>query len=105
MVRVARYGVLISDTNNIGQGSHLGRKLKKTIKKLGFWKALVWLQTNGKMSKWSEGDGLYYSFCAFDTLPLLRKKFVEVQVMNTLGSGEADLLSSVSHVAIVARLQ
>jgi hypothetical protein len=105
MVRVARYGVLISDTNNIGQGSHLGRKLKKTIKKLGFWKVLVWLQTNGKMSKWSEGDGLYYSFCAFDTLPLLRQKFVEVQVMNTRGSGEADLLSSVSHVAIVARLQ
>jgi ubiquinone/menaquinone biosynthesis C-methylase UbiE len=78
MARVARYGVLISDTNNIGQGSPRTRKLKKLIKKLGLWNALVWLQTKGKMSKWSEGDGVYYS-------------------------GAADLLSAVSHVAIVAR--
>jgi len=54
------------------------------------------------MSKYSEGDGVYYSFCAFDALPLLRSKFSKVQVMNTQGSGAADLLSTVSHVAIVA---
>lgn len=54
------------------------------------------------MSKWSEGDGVYYSFCAFDTLPLLRTKLPHVQVMNTQGSGEADLLSAVSHVEIDA---
>jgi ubiquinone/menaquinone biosynthesis C-methylase UbiE len=78
MARVARYGVLISDTNNIGQGSQLIRKLKKVIKKLGLWNPFVWLQTNGKMSKWSEGDGVNYR-------------------------GGADLLSEVSHVAIVAR--
>ena len=103
MARVARYGVLISDTNNIGQGSAWARKIKKLIKKLGLWNLLVWVQTKGKMSKWSEGDGLYYSFCAFDALPLLRRKFEQVQLMNTLGSGQADLLGSVSHVAIVAR--
>jgi ubiquinone/menaquinone biosynthesis C-methylase UbiE len=102
MARVARYGVLISDTNNIGQGSPWARKLKSLIKKLGLWTVFVWLQTNGKMIKWSEGDGVYYSFCAFDALPLLHSKFPHVQVMNTRGSGEADLLSSVSHVAIVA---
>jgi ubiquinone/menaquinone biosynthesis C-methylase UbiE len=102
MARVARYGVLISDTNNIGQGSPRTRKLKKLIKKLGIWNALVWLQTKGKMSKWSQGDGVYYSFCAFDVLPLLRAKFGQVQVMNTRGSGEANMLSAVSHVAIVA---
>jgi ubiquinone/menaquinone biosynthesis C-methylase UbiE len=102
MARVSRYGVLISDTNNIGQGSPRTRKLKKLIKMLGLWKSFVWLQTKGKMSKWSEGDGVYYSFCAFDALPLLRGKFGQVQVMNTQGSGEADLLGTVSHVAIVA---
>jgi SAM-dependent methyltransferase len=102
MARVSRYGVLISDTNNIGQGSPRTRKLKKLIKMLGLWNAFVWLQTKGKMSKWSEGDGVYYSFCAFDALPLLRGKFGQVQVMNTQGSGEADLLGTVSHVAIVA---
>ena len=57
------------------------------------------------MSKWSAGDGAYYSFCAFDALPLLRAKFPHVHVMNTQGSGEADLLSAVSHVAIVAICQ
>jgi ubiquinone/menaquinone biosynthesis C-methylase UbiE len=103
MVRVARYGVLISDSNNIGQGSSRARNLKKIIKKLGCWNLLVWVQTKGKMSKWSEGDGLYYSFCAFDALPLLSRKFSQVQIMNTQGTGSADLLSSVSHVAIVAR--
>jgi hypothetical protein len=65
----------------------------------------VWLQTKVKMSKWSAGDGVYYSFCAFDTLPLLRSKFAHVQVMNTKGRGEADLLSSATHLAIVARRQ
>jgi ubiquinone/menaquinone biosynthesis C-methylase UbiE len=101
MARVARFGVLISDTNNIGQGTPRTRQLKKLIKRAGLWNALVWLQTKGKMSKWSKGDGVYYSFCAFDALPLLRSKFPQVQVMNTQGSGEADLLTSVSHVAII----
>jgi ubiquinone/menaquinone biosynthesis C-methylase UbiE len=105
MARVARYGVLISDNNNIGQGSPKARMLKKFMKKLGLWTAFVWLQTKGKMSKWSEGDGVYYSFCAFDTLPLLQSKFAHAQVMNTKGSGEANLLSSATHVAIVARRQ
>ena len=105
MARVARYGVLISDNNNIGEGSPKAWTLKKLMKKLGLWTAFVWLQTKGKMSKWSEGDGVYYSFCAFDTLPLLRSKFAHVQVMNTKGAGEANLLSSATHVAIVARRQ
>jgi len=105
MARVARYGVLISDNNNIGQGSPKARTLKKLMKKLGLWTVFVWLQTKGKMSKWSEGDGVYYSFCAFDTLPLLRSKFAHVRVMNTKGSGDANLLSSATHVAIVARRQ
>jgi hypothetical protein len=57
------------------------------------------------MSKTSEGDGVYYSFCAFDALPLLRRKFGQVHVMSTQGFGEANLLGAVSHVAIVARRQ
>jgi len=105
MARVARYGVLISDTNTIGVGTAKARKLKTIIKKLGCWDLFIWLQTKGKMSKHSEGDGVYYSFCAFDALPLLRRKFAQVHVMNTQGSGQADLLGSVSHVAIVARRQ
>lgn len=105
MTRVARYGVLISDTNTIGVGSAKMRRLKTIIKKLGCWDLFIWLQTKGKMSKYSEGDGVYYSFCAFDALPMLRRKFGQVHVMNTHGSGEADLLGAVSHVAIIASRQ
>ncbi len=54
-------------------GSAKARKLKIIIKNLGCWDLFIWLQTKGKMSKTSEGDGLYYSFCAFDALPLLRR--------------------------------
>ena len=55
MARVARYGVLISDTTNIGQGSPRTRRLKKLIKKLGLWNVLVWLQTKGEV------DGFYWT--------------------------------------------
>lgn len=85
-----------------GVGSAKARKLKTIIKKLGCWDLFIWLQTKGKMSKTSERDGVYYSFCAFDALPLLRRKFRQVHVMNTQVCGAADLLGSVSHVAIVA---
>ena len=105
MARLVRYGVLISDNNNIGKGSPKARTLKKLMKKLGLWTSFVRLQTKGKMSQWSKGDGLYYSSCAFDTIPLLRSKFAHVQVMNTKGAGEANLRSSATHVAIVARRQ
>lgn len=55
------------------------------------------------MSKFSEGDGVYYSFCAFDAIPLMNSKFASINVMNTQGIASADLLSSVSHVAVLAR--
>ncbi len=64
MVRVARVGVLISDSNNMGQGSAAARALKQCVKGMGLWKALIWAQTGGRMYKESDGDGVYYSFCA-----------------------------------------
>ena len=102
MIRVARHGVLISDSNNIGQVQPGFRQLKKIINQAGFWNLFVWLQTKGKMRKYSEGDGVYYSFCAFDVLPLLRSKFPQIHAMNTQGSVSADLLTSVSHLALIA---
>jgi ubiquinone/menaquinone biosynthesis C-methylase UbiE len=103
MARVTRCGVLTSDTNTIGVGSAEARKLKTIIKKLGCWDLYIWLQTKGKMSKYSEGDGVYYSCCAFDALPFLLRKFGQVHAINTNGIGEGDLLGAVTHVAILAR--
>lgn len=101
MCRVARVGVLISDSNNMGQGSKLARVLKQVIKELGLWNAFIWLQTCGKMYKFSEGDGVYFSFCAFDTVPLLEKKFGRIICANTSTAG-FDLYGSAATVAIIA---
>ncbi len=67
--------------------------------------SVIWLQTKGKMSKFREANGVYYSLCALDALPLLRRKFGQVHVINAQGSGEANLIGPVSHVSIVARMQ
>ncbi len=83
MVRVASRGIMISDSNAIGQGSVLGTTAKYTIKSLGLWNTLQWVQTRGKMYKYSEGDGVYYSFTAFDALAIIRRKFPEIRIMNT----------------------
>ena len=101
MIRVARVGILISDSNNVGQGSYFARKTKRFIKSVGLWRAVVWAQTRGKMYKESDGDGVYYSFCAFDCIPAIRKKFPNIHFMNTVPSG-FDLYGSASHIAIVA---
>lgn len=102
MVRVARKGVMISDSNNVGQGNSYSRTIKFLLKRLGLWPAMVWLQTGGKMFKQSEGDGVYYSFSAFDCIPVLRKKFPAIHCMNTTKSAGFNLYSDASHVVIFA---
>lgn len=101
MARVARIGVLISDSNNMGQGGPIARGVKRLIKGLGLWDLAVLAQTRGKGYKWSEGDGVYYSFCAFDCVALLRPKFPRLTFANT-GPAGFDLYGSAPHVAIIA---
>lgn len=101
MIRVARVGVLLSDSNNMGQGNRVVRIVKQVIKALGLWKTFIWLQTQGRGYKESLGDGIYYSFCAFDCVPLLSKKFDQVSFVNTLNSGP-NLYRDAGHVAILA---
>jgi ubiquinone/menaquinone biosynthesis C-methylase UbiE len=102
MTRVARKGVMISDCNNIGQGGAAARFVKFAIKSLGLWPVFVWLDTRGKMYKWSEGDGVYYSFSAFDCVEATRQKFPVVHYMNTVSSNGFDLYRGASHVMIFA---
>jgi ubiquinone/menaquinone biosynthesis C-methylase UbiE len=102
MCRVAKQGVLISDDNNLGQGTKLIRSAKWVMKAMGLWPAAMFLQTRGKGYKQSEGDGIFYSFCAFDCLAILKQKFPIIHFMNTVPS-EPSLRHSSSHVMIVAR--
>ena len=102
MCRVAKQGILISDGNNLGQGSKLIRSAKWVIKALGLWPATMLLQTKGKGYKQSEGDGIFYSFCAFDCVDILKEKFPTIHFMNTVPS-DPSLRHAASHVMIVAR--
>lgn len=90
MMRVAKYGVMLSDANRYGQGSAPARILKDVLRRLRLMDALIYAQTRGKMSKWSEGDGLYWSYSLFDNLAQLRTKFPNVLIMNTLPMAGTD---------------
>ena len=102
MMRVARKGVMISDSNNIGQGGATARIVKFLVKSLGLWPALTYMTTLGRMYKSSEGDGIYYSFTAFDCVSTLQKKFPVVHYMNTVKTDSFDLYRGASHVMLFA---
>jgi ubiquinone/menaquinone biosynthesis C-methylase UbiE len=68
MLRVARKGIFISDSNRFGQGSLLSRLLKLILYKTGLWWLFRWVANGGKRWNYSEGDGVYYSYSVFDNL-------------------------------------
>ena len=103
MARVAKKGIMISDTNNIGQGTYLVRVSKYIIKMTGLWTPLIWAQTGGKMYKKSVSDGVYYSFSAFDCVRDFRSKFPIIHYMNTEQCGGFSIYRDSSHVMIFAR--
>jgi ubiquinone/menaquinone biosynthesis C-methylase UbiE len=103
MARVARKGVMISDSNNVGQGGWLSRQIKYVIKSVGMWPVLNWIQTGGKMYKTSEGDGVFYSFSAFDSISVLKEKFPKIHFMNTGECHGFNIYRGSSHAMIFAR--
>lgn len=102
MLRLARKGVMISDSNKFGQGSPRMRLVKGAVRRLGLWRTMIRVQTRGKMSKWSEGDGVYYSYSVFDNLEQVRAKFPRVFLMNTGRLHGTDLRAGAEHVVLIA---
>jgi ubiquinone/menaquinone biosynthesis C-methylase UbiE len=102
MVRVARKGVMISDNNHIGGGSSLSRHLKFAAKSLGLMKPIIWFQTGGKMFRVREGDGVFYTFTAFDCIIVIKEKFNFIQVMNTRPAAGFNPYRTASHVMLFA---
>jgi len=102
MVRVSKKGVMISDSNNIGQGGAAARAVKFLIKRAGLWPAFIWMQTGGRMYKTSEGDGVFYSFSAYDCVGECRRKFSTVHYMNTTPCAGLNIYRGASHVMIFA---
>ena len=100
MLRVAKAGIFISDTNNFGGGSMVARTTKQVINALGLWRVANLLKTKGKGYMISEGDGLYYSYSVFNDVPFLKKNCCALHIMNTRGTS-SNHYRQADHVALL----
>lgn len=71
MARVARKAIFISDSNRFGQGRLASRILKLLLYKCGLWNMVSFAVTRGKGYRYSEEDGLFYSYSVFDSYGIL----------------------------------
>ena len=88
MLRVAAKAIFISDSNNFGGGSKLSRYTKQTLHRCGLWPATQFIATRGKGYHITDGDGLFYSYSVFNSLPAIRDRCKAVHIMNTTPSGD-----------------
>ena len=100
MLRVARVGIFISDTNNFGQGGVFARSIKQLINMFGLWSVADFIKTRGKGYTISEGDGLGYSYSVFNNYKLIRRNCEAVHIMNTRDAG-INPYRTASHVALL----
>jgi SAM-dependent methyltransferase len=68
MLRVARFGVFLSDTNNLGQGAFCARLLKNVFYWLGLWKPFSLIRTRGRGFVEEPNDGLWYYYTVYSHL-------------------------------------
>ena len=104
MMRVASRAVLISDVNRFGQGRWWARLLKLAVHRAGLWPVIDVLRTRGRMYRESEGDGVFYSYSIYDSLPTLSSWGSRVFVVPTKGtySSTTGALLGSSHGLLVA---
>ncbi|MEM8680717.1 MAG: class I SAM-dependent methyltransferase [Planctomycetota bacterium] len=100
MLRVARKAIFISDSNNFGQGSSVGRAVKQTLRSLGLWKLFDLVKTGGKGYTLSEGDGLAYSYSVFDNYRQIRARCRQVHLLNTQDA-QINPYRTAGHVALL----
>lgn len=83
MLRVARKGIFISDSNNFGQGGYLNRGIKQLLNTFGLWPIANYLKTKGHGYIITDGDGLSYSYSVFNDYEQIRRSCKSVHVFNT----------------------
>lgn len=101
MLRVARIGIFISDSNNFGQGGFVARSIKQTLHALKLWPLADLIKTRGKGYSISEGDGLAYSYSVFSDYAEIAKQCSRIHMFNTIGNGP-NLYRNAAHVALLA---
>lgn len=99
MFKVARLGIFISDSNNFGQGSFIKRSLKQGLNFFGLWRFYNYVSTGGRIYKFSEGDGIYYSYSVFDNYKQIKKYCKIVHLTNTI-DGQKNLYRTASHLCL-----
>ncbi len=73
MLRVARKAVLILDSNRFGQGRWPMRAAKLFLYKSRLWPIVNFAKTRGKGYLFTEGDGIAYSYSAYDSFDQIAK--------------------------------
>jgi SAM-dependent methyltransferase len=101
MLRVARYGIFLSDTNNLGQGHVFGRLVKNIFFWSRLWKLLCLMRTWGRGFAYEPNDGLWYYYTLFSHLPELKHRCHSVHIINTRRTSSTHWFSA-SHAAIFA---
>ncbi len=83
MTRVSRKAIFLSDENRFAHGSTFARWAKLLLCKTGIFRAAYCLKTLGKGYRFSEGDGLAYSYSVFDSMQVLSEWADRVIVIPT----------------------
>jgi ubiquinone/menaquinone biosynthesis C-methylase UbiE len=102
MLRVAKFGLFVSDDNHFAAGSISNQITKRLLRSVGLWKVAYWLRTGGKGYGISAGDGLSYAYSVFDDYDFIRSNCEHVHMVNTRGNG-TDLFRSAQNVALFGR--
>jgi ubiquinone/menaquinone biosynthesis C-methylase UbiE len=102
MVRVSSKAVFISDLNNFGCGGLTQRALARSLRALGLWKSFQFVKNGFKHAKFSEGDGIHYSYSLLDDVPFLHQLDCATHVFTTSRCGSPSPLWGSSHVAVLA---
>ena len=100
MLRVARKAIFISDCNNFGQGSTLGRFFKQAANAVGLWPMANFFKTKGKGYTISEGDGLFYSYSVFNNYEQIRQACQTINLLSTTDSGP-NVYRTSTHAALL----
>lgn len=83
MFRVSNRAVIISDSNNFGQGTLLARAVKQALFFFRLWRVFDFFRTRGRGYMYSKGDGIFYSYSLFSALKLLKSESKMVYFVNT----------------------
>ncbi len=90
MTRVARRLVVVSDANRFGQGPVLARLAKFSLCRFGLWPLIQRVRSRGRGYLYSEGDGIFYSYSVYDSLPVLSQWADRISLLGT-GTGNTGL--------------